>query len=159
MEPLAQRQAYLQSVRILKTKLLDSEIDALNSSLGQQCSLAHTKTNKINYNFFFFFQVYEDNKLSYFIDGREEGYSSWMRFIQCARSKDEQNLFAFQYKDSVYYRSFKDIDVGDELLVWYDDGYLQHFGIPTGLQDTFFVTSDAGGRFILVCFQRSKPTI
>ena len=75
-----------------------------------------------------------------------------MRFIQCARSKDEQNLFAFQYKDNVYYRSFRDIAVGEELLVWYDDRYLQDFGIPTGLHDMFFVTHDAEGRSIFVWF-------
>ena len=77
-----------------------------------------------------------------------------MRFIQCARSKDEQNLFAFQYKGNVYYRSFKDIAVGEELLVWYDDRYLQHFGIPTGLYDIFFATHDAEGRSIFVWFNK-----
>lgn len=68
-----------------------------------------------------------------------------MRFIQCARSKDEQNLCVFQYRDDVYYRSFKDITVGEELLVWYDDKYLQHFGIPTGLQDLSSTTLGVGG--------------
>ena len=97
-------------------------------------------------------QIFEDNKLSHFLDGKDEGHSSWMRFIQCARSKDEQNLFAFQYKDNVYYRSFRDIAVGEEFLVWYDDRYLQHFGIPTGLHDMCFVTHDAEGRLISVWF-------
>ena len=83
----------------------------------------------------------------YFIDGSDLESSSWMRFIQCARSKQEQNLFAFQYRGNVYYRSFKDIAVGEELLVWYDDKYLQHFGIPTGLQEICFVI-DHGGTFI-----------
>lgn len=68
-----------------------------------------------------------------------------MRFIQCARSIEEQNLSAFQYKDKVYYRSFKQIGIGEELLVWYDDGYLQHFGIPTGLHDMSFVTHGSQG--------------
>lgn len=80
----------------------------------------------------------------HFIDGSNEELSSWMRFIQCARSSDEQNLFAFQYKGNVYYRSFKDIAVGEELLVWYDEKYLQHFGIPTGLQDMSFVINQGG---------------
>lgn len=75
-----------------------------------------------------------------------------MRFIQCARSKDEQNLFVFQYKDNVYYRSFKDIAVGEELLVWYDDKYNQHFGIPTGLQELRFVTNQGGG-FLNGCME------
>ena len=97
----------------------------------------------------FFFQIFQGNKLSYFIDGRDPGHSSWMRFIQCARSKDEQNLCVFQYRDDVYYRSFKDITVGEELLVWYDDKYLQHFGIPTGLQDLSSMTLGVGGMSIV----------
>ena len=97
--------------------------------------------------------------MSYFLDGSDESHSSWMRFIQCARSKDEQNLFAFQYKDNVYYRSFRDIAVGEELLVWYDDRYLQHFGIPTGLQEMSFVTNDDyGGRSSVAWFYSSLST-
>jgi len=91
----------------------------------------------------------------HFIDGSDLESSSWMRFIQCARSKDEQNLFAFQYKGNVYYRSFKDIAVGEELLVWYDDKYLQHFGIPTGLQEMGFVTNH-GGRFIKLLLKNAS---
>ena len=87
----------------------------------------------------------------YLIDGSDEESSSWMRFIQCARSKDEQNLVAFQYKGNVYYRSFKDIVVGEELLVWYDDKYLQHFGIPTGLQEICFVANH-GGRLLKLLY-------
>ena len=92
-------------------------------------------------------QIFDGDKLMHFIDGSDLESSCWMRFIQCARSKHEQNLFAFQYKDNVYYRSFKDIAVGEELLVWYDDKYLQHFGIPTGLQEMLFVANH-GSRFI-----------
>ena len=94
----------------------------------------------------FFFQIFEGNKLSYFIDGRDPGHSSWMRFIQCARSKDEQNLCVFQYRNDVYYRSFKDIAAGEELLVWYDEKYLQHFGIPTGLQNLSSMTRGVEGK-------------
>lgn len=94
----------------------------------------------------FFFQIFEGNKLNYFIDGRDPSHSSWMRFIQCARSKDEQNLCVFQYRNDIYYRSFKDIAVGVELLVWYDEKYLQHFGIPSGLQDLSSKTRGAGGK-------------
>ena len=53
-----------------------------------------------------------------------------MRFIRCARRKNEQNLFAFQYLGKVYYRSFKEILPGEEMLVWYDDKYPQYHGIP-----------------------------
>jgi len=70
-----------------------------------------------------------------------------MRFIRCARCKQEQNLYAFQYLGNVFYRSFKEILPGTEMLVWYDDKYPQHMGIPVGLQEIEFVS--AIGRYIM----------
>lgn len=58
-----------------------------------------------------------------------------MRFIRCARHRDEQNLYAFQYCGNIYYRAFRNISVGQELLVWYDDKYQQHMGLPLNIQD------------------------
>ena len=83
----------------------------------------------------FFSQIYENGRLGFFLDASDENSSSWMRFIQCARHKGEQNLYVFQYYGSVYYRAFKDIPVGTELLVWYDEKYPQYFGLPTEIRD------------------------
>lgn len=79
-------------------------------------------------------QIYEGSTLSHYIDGSDENCSSWMRFIRCARHKAEQNLFAFQYNGHIYYRAFKDIPTGTELLVWYDERYPMYMGIPLGVQ-------------------------
>ncbi|XP_078355466.1 putative histone-lysine N-methyltransferase PRDM6 [Oculina patagonica] len=79
-------------------------------------------------------EIYEGTTLSHYIDGRDENCSSWMRFIRCARHKGEQNLFAFQYNGNIYYRAFKDIPTGTELLVWYDEQYPMYMGIPLGVQ-------------------------
>ena len=57
-----------------------------------------------------------------------------MRFIRCARHKEEQNLFSFQYNGNIYYRAFKDIACGTELLVWYDEKYPMYMGIPLGME-------------------------
>lgn len=54
-----------------------------------------------------------------------------MRFIQCARNKDEQNASAFQYQGRIYYRLLRDINIGEEILVWYDECYQQFMGVPT----------------------------
>ncbi|KAJ7325342.1 Putative histone-lysine N-methyltransferase prdm6 [Desmophyllum pertusum] len=35
--------------------------------------------------------------------------SSWMRFIQCARYREEQNMTVFQYCGNIYYRAFRHI--------------------------------------------------
>ena len=91
-----------------------------------------------------YFKIFDGSKLTCFIDGSDEETSGWMRFIQCARSKVEQNLYAFQYKGEVYYRAFKDVTVGKELLVWYDERYVQYFGIPFGYQSMSFVKDFEG---------------
>ena len=42
-------------------------------------------------------------------------------------------MVAFQHNKSIFYRAFREIPSGTELLVWYDDNYyLQHMGIPVG---------------------------
>jgi len=87
-------------------------------------------------------EIYEGSTLSHYIDGRDENIASWMRYIRCARHKDEQNLFAFQYNGNIYYRAFKDIPSGTELLVWYDDKYPMYMGIPLGMQvDAVYATN------------------
>ena len=73
--------------------------------------------------------------MSGFIDGKDLNATSWMRFIRCARHKAEQNLFAFQYLRKVFYRAFKEILPGKEMLVWYDEKYPQYLGIPSFIFD------------------------
>ena len=79
-------------------------------------------------------QIYKDGKFSHFIDGSEEYMSSWMRYIQCARYKDEQNMTVFQYCGNIYYRAFRHIPAGQELLVWYDEKYSEFIDIPALLK-------------------------
>ncbi|XP_066552076.1 histone-lysine N-methyltransferase PRDM9 [Amia ocellicauda] len=55
--------------------------------------------------------------------------TNWMRFVNCARDEDEQNLVAFQYRGQVYYRSFRPIGPGCELLVWYGEDYARELGV------------------------------
>ena len=66
-----------------------------------------------------------------------------MRFIRCARFKEEQNLFAFQYNKEIYYRAFSDIPAGTELLVWYEETYPQYMGIPLKITDISLQANDA----------------
>ena len=58
-----------------------------------------------------------------------------MRYIRCARHQQEQNLYAFQYMGKIYYRAFRDIPPGKEMLVWYDEKYPQYLGIPSNVFD------------------------
>ena len=78
--------------------------------------------------------MYQGGCITSYLDGKDENVSSWMRFIRCARHKDEQNLFVFQYGDNIYYRAYKDITPETELLVWYDDQYEKFLGVPIQLR-------------------------
>lgn len=59
-----------------------------------------------------------------------------MNFIQCARNSLEQNLRMAQYNNNLYFVVTTDIQIGDELLVWYDqEQYSTYMGLPTGFRD------------------------
>ena len=70
-----------------------------------------------------YFQIIEHGRVTHVVDARDEGHSNWLRFVNCARNEDEQNLVAFQYRGEIYYRAYKVIEPGMELLVWYGDRY------------------------------------
>ena len=72
---------------------------------------------------------------SYYIDGRSDKQSNWLRFIICARNVDEQNLIGFQYCGNIYYRSFKHIYPGNELYVWYGEQYARELGITASFEE------------------------
>ncbi|VDD94794.1 unnamed protein product [Enterobius vermicularis] len=70
-----------------------------------------------------------EGKPSKYVDGSNRYYANWMRFINSSRFESEQNLIAFQYNGSVYYRVFRPINEGDELLVWYGKKYGESLGV------------------------------
>ena len=79
---------------------------------------------------FFPHQIYNDTgRLSHFVDARDPSHSNWMRYVNCARSEEEQNVTAYQFSGQIYYRSFKPITPGMELLVWYGQEYAKELGI------------------------------
>lgn len=78
--------------------------------------------------------MFENGKLSHFVDGRA-GSGNWMSLVKCARFPDEQNLIAVQVEGQIFYEACKDIQQGQELLVWYGDCYMQFLGIPLTLKD------------------------
>ncbi|KAI5608087.1 histone-lysine N-methyltransferase PRDM9, partial [Silurus asotus] len=64
-----------------------------------------------------------------YIDGQREMHSNWMRYVNCARNEQEQNLVAFQYRGGILYRSCQPIKTGQELLMWYKDDYGKDLGL------------------------------
>uniref|UniRef100_A0A8R1YWD2 SET domain-containing protein n=1 Tax=Pristionchus pacificus TaxID=54126 RepID=A0A8R1YWD2_PRIPA len=78
---------------------------------------------------------------STFLDGSDPKYSNWMRYINSPRHDREQNLVAFQYNGSVYYRVIKPIDVEQELLVWYGAKYGESLGVFSTKKSTTKIRS------------------
>uniref|UniRef100_A0A8D2JJG8 PR/SET domain 9 n=1 Tax=Sciurus vulgaris TaxID=55149 RepID=A0A8D2JJG8_SCIVU len=53
-----------------------------------------------------------------YVDGKDESQANWMRYVNCARDDEEQNLVAFQYHRQIFYRTCRVVRPGCELLVW-----------------------------------------
>ncbi len=66
-----------------------------------------------------FFQILKNGRVAFYLNGKDETYGNWMRYINCSRIEEEQNMIALQFHGSIYYRVYKDVAPGKELLVWY----------------------------------------
>ncbi|KAM5291605.1 histone-lysine N-methyltransferase PRDM9-like [Glossophaga mutica] len=67
-----------------------------------------------------------------YMDGKDKSWANWMRYVNCARDDEEQNLVAFQYHRQIFYRTCRVIRPGCELLVWCGDEYGQELGSKWG---------------------------
>ncbi|KAL4718734.1 hypothetical protein ACJJTC_009372 [Scirpophaga incertulas] len=52
-----------------------------------------------------------------------------MRYVNCSRHWEEQNLIAYQYQGQIYYRTIKIIPKFTELLVFYGGEFAQMLGV------------------------------
>ena len=77
----------------------------------------------------------KEGRVVYYVNGKDEKYGNWLRYINCSRTESEQNLVAFQYHGQIYYRAYKEIKHGGELLVWYGDEYARDLGIVAADMD------------------------
>ncbi|XP_043769800.1 histone-lysine N-methyltransferase PRDM9-like [Cervus elaphus] len=84
-----------------------------------------------------------------YMDGKDTSWANWMRYVNCARDDEEQNLVAFQYHGQIFYRTCQVVRPGCELLVWYGDEYGQDLGI----------TRDSRGKSELATGREPKPKI
>ncbi|XP_055421430.1 histone-lysine N-methyltransferase PRDM9-like [Bubalus kerabau] len=64
-----------------------------------------------------------------YVDGKDTSLANWMRYVNCARDDEEQNLVALQYHGQIFYRTCQVVRPGCELLVWYGDEYGKELGI------------------------------
>ncbi|XP_043773774.1 histone-lysine N-methyltransferase PRDM9-like, partial [Cervus elaphus] len=84
-----------------------------------------------------------------YVDGKDTSWANWMRYVNCARDDEEQNLVAFQYHGQIFYRTCQVVRPGCELLVWYGDEYGQDLGIKR----------DSRGKSQLATGREPKPKI
>jgi len=63
------------------------------------------------------------------VDAGDPKRSNYMRWINCARYKEEQNMICLQYHKRIYYIVYKPVYPGQELMVWYGDAYAHRLGI------------------------------
>ena len=60
---------------------------------------------------YFCFKV-TDKTDPFYIDGEDVKQSNWLRYVNCARTKQEQNCEAFQYRGCIYYKTLREITIG-----------------------------------------------
>eukprot|EP00795_Rhopilema_esculentum_P012467 gene12467-3141_t len=74
-------------------------------------------------------EVFSNGGVMAYVDGTLDS-TNWMKAINCARYKKEQNLIIIQIEGEVFYESMRDIGPGEELLVWYGNDYERYMDIP-----------------------------
>ncbi|KAF4085648.1 hypothetical protein AMELA_G00097830 [Ameiurus melas] len=65
--------------------------------------------------------IHKSEQSEKYIDATSELHSNWMRYVNCARNNEEQNLVVFQYRGGILYRCCRPIGPGHELLLWYEE--------------------------------------
>ncbi|CAH1799814.1 unnamed protein product [Owenia fusiformis] len=76
----------------------------------------------------YFWRVYNNDELYFYIDGASCSKSNWMRYVNPAHSQGEQNLIACQVNFDIYFYTIKAVAPGAELLVWYCDEFSARLG-------------------------------
>ena len=87
--------------------------------------------------------------MAYYINGRDVSKANWMRYVNCSRNEEEQNMIAFQYYGSIYYRVYKDVEPGTEFLVWYGEEYASELGIALEAETTTSTSTQPGGKYFI----------
>ena len=63
------------------------------------------------------------------IDGAYVERSNWLRFVNCPNHESEVNVDSHFCFGRVFYRTKTDLYPGQELLIYYGDGYAEELGI------------------------------
>ncbi|KAJ3586002.1 hypothetical protein NHX12_012404 [Muraenolepis orangiensis] len=70
------------------------------------------------------------------VAGGNNSASGWLKYVRCAPSFEEQNLAACHLTgDQIYYKAVRDIEPGEELLVYMKDGVFPEGSMAPNLDD------------------------
>ena len=54
-----------------------------------------------------------DKTNPFYIDGEDVKQSNWLRYVNRARTKQEHNCEAYQYRGCIYYKTLREITIGE----------------------------------------------
>ncbi|XP_071153750.1 histone-lysine N-methyltransferase PRDM7-like [Mytilus edulis] len=74
-------------------------------------------------------------RIKHYVDASPKTHSSWIRYVNCANTVEEENLYLLQYNYEIYYVTYECVKPGTELLVWYGDSYGEHLGLHRTEED------------------------
>ncbi|KAJ7306533.1 hypothetical protein JRQ81_009894 [Phrynocephalus forsythii] len=69
------------------------------------------------------------------VDATDPEKGNWLRYVNWARSGKEQNLFPLEINRTIYYKTLKGIEAGEELLVWSPHGEQESPAVAAALQE------------------------
>ncbi|XP_016150460.1 PR domain zinc finger protein 16 isoform X3 [Sinocyclocheilus grahami] len=70
------------------------------------------------------------------LDGALEASGSWLKYVRTAPSHEEHNLAICHIsEDQIYYKATRDIEIGEELLVYMKDGVFPEGSMAPNLED------------------------
>lgn len=59
----------------------------------------------------------------FYLDAGRPRHANWTRYVNCPRSRTEENLLVRQDGIRIFFDAKRDIPAGEELLIWYGEAY------------------------------------
>ena len=69
----------------------------------------------------------------YLVNAGDPRTSNWLRYVNCARTPHELNVDALFCHGKVFYVTLRDVEAGEELMVYYGDSYAESLGVDPEL--------------------------
>ena len=77
-----------------------------------------------------------NDNIQFFVDAYNEKTSNWLRWINCPRNYQEENVRWLYCAGKVYFMTTKDIYPSQELFMYYGHEYARYLGITYKLHET-----------------------